>query len=283
MQSFSDVTLAALSDTELDDHLAQTLTLLEEALEAHFLLHGAVGIVLGEFAFSCRDLLGWDETRAFEMLNGLSYKSTEPARALADLALMARQKPAVRHLFDAVDGTTVGRIAETDPEFADAFAAYQHRYGCRCLRYEVADPTVAEIPVLLLNLIRDQILREFDPSAADQASARQRATAVASARAILATRPAAERQRFERALARAERAYPVREDNEFFTVSAPLALIRYAVLELGRRLAQRGIIEQTSEVFFLEVEEARSALTRQRAIHGRLFRRVTGPRVAPQG
>ncbi len=121
-------------------------------------------------------------------------------------------------------------------------------------------PTLSETPVLILNLIRDQVARGYDPSAGDEAAARQRTAAEAAARAALAGRSAADRQRFERALARAQRAYPVREDNEFYTVSAPMALVRYAVLESGRRLARRRAIAAPADVFFLEMDEARAAL-----------------------
>src|SRR5262249_55983113 len=161
----------------------------EDGLEAHFLLHGALGIVLADFAFACRDVLGWDEQRAFEMLNGLSEKSTEPARRLAELARLARQRPAVRQLLERVDQRTFDRIAELDNEFADAFATYQREYGCRGLRYEIADPTVAESPILVLRLIGDQLSRGFDPSAQAAALAQQRAVAVAAARAELTGRP----------------------------------------------------------------------------------------------
>jgi rifampicin phosphotransferase len=197
-----DVALPALADTALDEHLARTIRLIEDGIEAHFVLHGALGIALADFAFTCRDLLSWDEQRAFEMLNGLSEKSTEPARRLTELARMAGQRPAVRRLLDRVDDRTVARIAEADQDFAAAFATYQREYGCRCLRYELADPTVAETPTLLLHLIRDQLLRGFDPAAEAAALAQQRAAAAATARTALATRPTEDRQRFERALAR---------------------------------------------------------------------------------
>jgi rifampicin phosphotransferase len=58
----------------------------------------------------------------------------------------------------------------------------------------------------------------------------------------------------------AERAYPLREENEFYTVSVPLALVRYALLELGQRLAERGTIAQRDDVFFLEWQEALQTL-----------------------
>ncbi len=112
-----DVALAELSDTELDEHLGRTVDHFQYGFGIHFLLHGAVGLVLAEFAFTCRELLGWDEPRAFHMLNGLSYKSTEPARALAELARMAQQKPAVRRLLERIDEDVAGRIADTDAAF----------------------------------------------------------------------------------------------------------------------------------------------------------------------
>jgi pyruvate,water dikinase len=255
-----DVPLSALADAALDEHLIRAMALFEDGADVHFLLHGAIGCVLGDFAFTCRNLLGWDEQRAFEMLNGLSEKSTEPARRLAELAQIAQQRPAVRRLLERVDERTVNRIAEADRDFAAAFATYQREYGCRCLRYDIADPTVAETPILVLHLIRDQLVRRFDPAAGAAALAQQRAAAGDAARAALTTRPAEDRQRFERVLARAERGYPVREDNEFYTASAPLALIRFAVLELGRRLANRGTIARRDDVFFLEIGEARAAL-----------------------
>jgi phosphohistidine swiveling domain-containing protein len=255
-----DESLASIPDAAVDEHIARTIRLVEDGFDAHFLLHGAVGIQLAAFAFACRDILGWEEQRAFEMLNGLSEKSTEPARRLAELAHMAAKRPAVRSLLEQVDDRTIERVAEADRDFAAAFETYLREYGCRCLRYEIADSTVAETPTLLLHLIRDQLARRFDPSAQAAALSQQRAAAVAAARVALTGRPAADGQRFERALARAERAYPVREDNEFYTMSAPLALLRYAVLELGRRLADWGSISRCDDVFFLEIAEARPAL-----------------------
>ena len=83
--------LAALSDTALDAHVADVLKLLADGLEVHFRLHGALGMVLGELAFTCQELLGWDETRIFSLLRGTSTTSTEPARALAHVAALVSQ------------------------------------------------------------------------------------------------------------------------------------------------------------------------------------------------
>jgi rifampicin phosphotransferase len=55
-------------------------------------------------------------------------------------------------------------------------------------------------------------------------------------------------------------AYPVREDNAFFTISTPRGLLRRAALELGRRLASRGQLATTDDIFFLRPDEARTLL-----------------------
>ena len=255
-----DTDLGALDDEELNADTSRALALLHKGFDIHFLLHGALMPILAELAFACRELFGWSDEEAFELLVGLSATSTEPARRLAELAGTAARRPAVRGLLDRVEGDTLDRLAETDPDFAEAFAAYQREFACRALRYEIADPSIAEMPELTLRLLADQLARGYDPAADAAVLASRRTTAADRARSALAGRRPEDRERFERALARAERAYPVREDNEFFTTSVPLALLRYRVVEIGRRLAARGQLDRRDDVFFLTLDEARAAL-----------------------
>lgn len=254
-----DTDLAAAGDAELDAHTARSLALLGEGIDIHFLLHGALMPILAELVFACREL-GWSDEEALELLAGLSATSAEPARRLAELAGLASGRPAVRRLLAEAGAGTAGRLAAADPDFAQAFAAYQREFACRALRYEIADPSLAETPELILRLVADQLARGYDPAADAEALADRRMATGGRARAALAGHPPGDRESFERALARAERAYPVREDNEFFTVSVPLGLLRYRLLEIGRRLAARGQLGRRDDVFFLTVDEARAAL-----------------------
>ena len=189
--------------------------------------------ILAELAFTCQEQLGWSDQEFLELLAGLSSTSTQPAHRLAELGRLAAERPAVRALLAHVDRRTADRLATADPEFAEAFADYQRDFSIRALRYEIADPSLAETPELTLRLLADQLAHGYDPEAEADALAERRKAAVDRARAALSGHPPAERERFERALSRAERAYPVREDNEFFTVSVPLALLRYRLLETG--------------------------------------------------
>ncbi len=253
------VDLPALDDEACVRHFEETFQFGHDSLDIHFRLTLPVG-TMAELSFACEEMLGWGEHEMVELLAGLSRTSTDPARQLAALARMAKERPAVREILANVDAGTLARIEAADPEFARAFHAYQREFGCRALRYEVVDPALEEVPALTLGLIHDQIVREYDPDAEERALLEQRRRVVERAHAELASRPAADRERFDHLLARAERYYPVREENEFFTVSAPLALMRYAALEMGRRLTERGLIDAREDVFFLEPDEAAAAL-----------------------
>jgi rifampicin phosphotransferase len=118
------------------------------------------------------------------------------------------------------------------------------------------DVTLAERPELLAGLIRERLSGAAavrDPGSACR-------EALAQARSALAEATEEERARFERALAAAERAYPVREENVIWTDNVPSGLLRYTAVEIGRRLAERGTIAHAEDAVFLEENELRAAL-----------------------
>jgi rifampicin phosphotransferase len=253
------IDLTALDEAALDEHVQETVDFLFAATDVHILLHASNILMLGELNFACRDLLGWSEQQVVDLLIGLSPASREPAQRLAELAEMARSRPAVRVLLDD-PASAVAKLGAADSEFEAAFQGYQRDFGDRAVRYEVIDPTIGESPELVLQLVRDQIARPYDPAAVAARVASRQAETRAAARATLAEKHPSEREQFERLLARAERYYPVREDNEVWTQSVPLALVRRALLEVGRRLAAAGTVTEVDEVFFLSLAEARQAL-----------------------
>jgi len=251
-----DVDLPGLTDSELDAHLTDVLELLDHGIHVHMSLHGAVEITLADLAFTCRDLLGWEDARTCDLLCGLSAKSTEPSRVLAGLAELANERPALRRLL--IERAAVDIVLAEDEHFAAAFTKFLRTHGCRALRYEVAEQNLDERPDLVLGLVADQLAAGFDPVRTAAALATRREQAAADARGRLDSPD--DRARFDRRLARAAAAYPVREDNEYFTVSAPLALERRAALEIGSRLVEHGQLKLRDDVFQLEADEARAAL-----------------------
>ena len=256
---FRDMDVEDFSDTHLLQHFEDVILFTIRTIKIHTLINTSVNFILYQFVSTCQELLGWDEAQAFELVSGTSYKSTEPARRLNELAQMAEKRPSVRKLLEHIDDQTVERLTEVDREFAEAFSNYQRTYGCRTIRWGIKDPTLAERPALSLSLIRDQMIRGYDLNQAEAELKHKRSRKAGEAKAMLANGPKA-LARFEQALERAVMAYPVREDNNFYTFSAPFAFFRYVVLEIGSRLATRGVIAERDDVFFLYKDEACAAL-----------------------
>jgi len=250
--------LGSLSDRDLLAQLDHRIEVLGHP--AHAMVGFACFIVEYELASACRELLGWDTARMITLLQGLSTASSEPGRQLGRLVEVARRKPPVRALLARVDPTTPSRLGDVDAEFASEFTRYVDATGHRSVSRDVMDYNLAEAPHLMLQLVADQLDGGFSPLQTAKTAQRQRDQAADDARALLASRPAADRERFERALTRAREAYPAFEDRVWHTTSVQTALLRYLALEIGRRLAERGQLESRDDVFFLEVEEARSAL-----------------------
>jgi pyruvate,water dikinase len=151
-------------------------------------------------------------------------------------------------------------VLAADHGFAEAFAEYLREYGCRALSYELADPCLDEQPELVLALLRDQLGTGYDPDSAAEANRARRTEVRAEVGRLLAGRTDAERARFERVLERALQAYPVREENEFHTVSAPEALLRRTALQIGHRLAERELLDRPGDAFHLDADQLRAAL-----------------------
>jgi rifampicin phosphotransferase len=259
------VELDQLDDEALTAELARAMDLTVQAFETHMLLHGVNAVTMADLAFTSQDLLGWDDARTQDLLVGLSDATTAPAAALAGLADMARERPAVRRLLEAGGEDSALRLAETDPEFAAAFDGYQEEFGLRAVRYEIVDPSVRELAPVTLQLIADQLRSGFDATARAAEVDDAREATRAEARALLAGRPEADRARFERALDRAGRWYPVRDGDAPMTISEPFALIRRVALEFGRRFAGDSIIEGANDIFFFELEDLLATQTARAA------------------
>ncbi len=249
------VDLTSLSDEELAGHLSELRRWLFEAWDIHFYLTPPYAFSLVRLALVCQDQLGYDDQQMLALLCGLSGASSEPALALAQLADQIR---ADGELFEALLAATAddvpGILASRSAGLARHFEEYLHHYGCRALRYELAEQCLNERPELVAGLLQDQLRRPTDLEKEQERLKAAREEAKATALAAL--RDEAQREEFLALLADAERAYPVREDNEFYTVSVPLALARFAALEAGTRLAEKGVLADADDVFFLRYDEA---------------------------
>lgn len=265
IDSLRRVDLTSLSDEALVAHLDAAHRLCTRGIEIHTMLHGALAIILYELVTTCKRLLDWDMGTTLETVRGTSYKSTEPARRLSKLTRLAGDRPEVLDSARLPDVEVIAFLDEVDREFAEEFQRYVDEFGHVALGQGVVEPTYAEMPSFLIGTIRHQLETRFDPTATDDANQARREQAIAAARSHLTGTPA-DLGQFDIVIERGQKAYPVREDNEFFTMSAPSAQFRYAILELGDRLTERNVIGTRDDVMYLELDEAVGALSGTRSL-----------------
>ncbi len=251
------VDLQALADEQLLAHLDRVLALLGRGEAAHFGLVPPYGMAVYELATACQELLGWTPAEALALLAGNSETSSAPGRALRDLAPSLAASPAALAALQGAGDDLLDRLQAAAPQLAIRLQAYLEGYGHRTFSYDPGDPTLAERPALLAALLRARIAE--DPTRPDP-TAEARTAALGRARRELDSRPQEQRARFERALATAQRAYGVREDNVLWTDNLPSGLLRYVAVEVGRRLVDRGLLARPDDAVFLQDAELRAAL-----------------------
>lgn len=262
------VDLPAITDEQFAAHLDELWRWGQDSIDVHFFLTIAAFPLLN-LTFFCRDHLGYEERHVLVLLAGLSGTSSEPAVVLAKLADRIRSNDEVTKALLAADPAAVpSLLAQRSPDLAAGFDDYLYRYGCRALRYELVEQCLSERPELVAGLLQDELRRPNDLEQEQERLAAARAEAKAAALSALPND--ALRNEFRALLEEAERAYPIREDNEFYTVSAPLALTRFGVLEAGKRLAANGSLPSADDVFFLRFDELITGVRSPQAAYNQL-------------
>lgn len=249
--------LTAMDDTSLSRHLDETLGLLHRGQWVHFHLFIPYTIGLHELASRTDELLGWTASQTMDLLQGLSSASSEPSRALRTLAGHIRAVPEARRLVATRNGDALDRLPRMDPSIAEAVGDFRDRWAMRTVNYDPGSPTLAERRDLLVGLLADAV--EADGARPDEDLDTRRRQAQERARTELEAQgiDPEERRSFEEALAFAERVYPLREDNVFWTDNAPSAMVRLAVLEIGDRLRERSVLDRAADVVWLNIDEIR--------------------------
>jgi rifampicin phosphotransferase len=252
------VDLGCLPDSELDSHIRAVVELFTVLHDRYFQLTGAGIAVSAAASRTCTELLDWSPEQAAQLRGGLAGDHMSATVELARLAQLAADRPALRHFLDSGEADP-GRLAAIDADFAARFAGYLRTHARRCIGFDLTQPTLAERPAILLSLLRTRIHRPYDFAAESEARRARVGRAVTEARAALAERGAAERDRFEAAAQAMASAAPVRDEKAHYAACV-WALLRYTALELGRRLVDRGLTDRADDALHLELDEARAAL-----------------------
>jgi pyruvate,water dikinase len=230
------VEVAQLDDTALADHLDRLMSYCRDNFVLHFYLHtydlGPIGFLLAE----CRRW-GIDAPEVVPALSGASPTTSAPAQILRDLRKIV-----------AASGTTPTTLDDArsiSPEAATLVEQYFARRGRMMVtRYDLDGRTLEEQPEVVLGAVLSVSDATPDETYAAAVAARLRDRV-----------PADERPLFDERLADARATMDLRDDNGPNTVELPVGVLRYALLEAGRRAVDAGRVSDRELTFELEPRE----------------------------
>jgi phosphohistidine swiveling domain-containing protein len=201
-----------------------------------------------------------DATMAIRLLAGIEVDSAAPAHAMWELSRLAKSSAEVSAAFEAgVDNVidTLRASGSSDAaEFVDRFEQFLFDHGARgqneydpiSVSWEVR-PRIALAAIDLMRRSDDQQA----PAVRNATSVAERDRLAADIRAKLAGDPEA-LGTFEAALRSSQLFLSGRERAKTNIVTI-INEVRVAIRELGRRLVERGVIDEVEQVFMLTDDE----------------------------
>jgi len=256
------------------DILAASRELTEATIDAYgALVSGVIPAAwISEALFTLvhKALVWRDDVPAQAYLMGYDSIPIQAEKSLYDLAQWAggreslaaylRKTPTQQIAGLLENGRTPEAVTENDwREWHSRFRAHLQQYGHTIYNLDFASPVPADHPAPLLNTCKYYLGDSgVDPHTRQEATVARREEATQRS---LQQMGGLRLKLFRKFLGPAQRYAPLREDG-LADVGLAYPLLRQMLLEVGGRLADGGIIEAADDIFWLEQDELKAAVTR---------------------
>jgi pyruvate,water dikinase len=256
---------ASLSDQLLVDTLEQ----MQQEFTERYVVHGKINFVLMSASmfvdFYNEHLNPEDPTEAYEALQGFPTRSVDAGHGLWALGRIVGKSPELSQLFERYEPDRL--LAELEASvigrnFLLALRAYLDEFGWRSDAFELADPSWRENPTIPLNAIQGYMRLDDsdDPALKYQQAVKRREELLTNARQRLSGQPE-KLEQFNQLYMLAEPYAKITEDHNYYIDQIGNTVMRLPILEMGRRLAERGSILGTGDIFHLTFEEIRTGFS----------------------
>jgi len=222
-------------------------------------------------------------------LRGQKIKPWEAECSMFELAQLARKLKLDRVLTESPEMLLDGPDdILTVCEWHQALDAHLDRFGHQLSSFDPLLPTLADDPRPALAAIQAYLSGKESPYERQRRMEAERQEAIADAEKGLSPRLGRE---FHRVLETAQQAARTRED-ALFDVGLAWTPMRRLAIELGHQLAEKNIIGQPNDIFWLRLDEIRSAfagpnllipLVKARQAQNQTWSRSSAPYLLPVG
>jgi phosphohistidine swiveling domain-containing protein len=238
-----------MSDGQLIDHLAHCFAATARAVTRHHTLNPVPMLPLGDFLAHVKEWTGVAPAEALPLFRGASRVSQG---ATTELDALARAMAGNVALLDGDPAMVIDALMDRTDAIGLAARRYIDTAGVRSATgYDFADPTLLEMPQLLVENIR----------AAVTGKATQTTDDVARRETELRDKvPAQHRARFDELLAEARFTYRIRDERVYWNDAWIGGITRRAILEAGRRLVVKGRLHDAQHAVEFTPAELASVL-----------------------
>jgi phosphohistidine swiveling domain-containing protein len=256
LKPFEEFDLASASLDELAEQFALRRQTAQRLMEIHFLAIIPAYVAVSEFDELYRKLFDdADPHDSYRLLQGIGNMTVDTGIALWELSRTVRETPEVRRAIEEEDGNALSAVeaVEGGTAFLAKLHDYLEFYGHRGDKWDISFPSWVEDPTPVLKSLRDYLAKETHPAVELQNAAVDRARLIESARERITDDGA--RGGFDFLLAAAEKGIVITEDHNFWIDNRGMHEVRRICVELGRRFAEAGVLEDPDDVFFLLIDE----------------------------
>ena len=245
----------ALSDAELAEYLARCRDHHIEMIYQHMRFTGAAMIAIGDLLAHAGDWTGVPASELLEMMRGAAPVSAGVSGELGRMVSAIREDPAAQELLtsDRDPGQVLADLRALDGAAGQAVAEWLDLVGYRLLDgFDISGRYALELPDALVRAIGASVESDGDGAADGQAEAK-----IAEVRAKV---PADHQAEFDDLVGEARLMYRIRDERGVYSDIWASGIMRRAVLAAGRRLAERGRINEPEHLVDAGYDEMKALI-----------------------
>lgn len=246
---FLALDLKAFDDAALAAHLREIDSYVEDMVVLHHRYTITCTLPVGDLLAHVGEWTGESPNTILEMLRGTTPISRGIlAGELDALASAIRADASASAALDGRDcAAIIAELTGRDDAVGAAARDFFERIRYRALSYEISAKTAGELPDMLVGAVRAAVKGESTTTDAGNAAERKAA--------IRAKVPEEHREKFDELLEEARFINRLRDERGIFSDGFAVGIGRRAALELGRRLAERGLLKDPEHAVDVDVEE----------------------------
>jgi phosphohistidine swiveling domain-containing protein len=257
-------------DAARDMSLAETATLLEDAIDIHdrhWKIHWMLNFAQLSATLKLRAVMektrgSVDEDLLGRLQNSASDRNWDSIGALWRMKNEVRDEPDLRTAFEPEDVDRIAAALRASERgrrlISEGIEPYQREFGWHAVwSHEFIFPTVREQMGPVLELIRGYLVSDYDFPSAIEAMRRD---IEAASQEILGDLTGEALEEMREANAVNLRMAPLTPDHHFYIDQGANAHVRLVLLAVGRKLVEAGRLDEPDDVLFLRYNELRALI-----------------------